>query len=71
MLIKKIIAVVDASFAAAKRKPEIDELTSQLRLTGSWLFSRFVIQLFQLRLSDHFKLTRQDRRVVWVVANMS
>ena len=27
------------------------------------------IQLFQLRLSDHFKLTRQDRRVVWVVAN--
>ena len=28
------------------------------------------IQLFQLRLSDHFKLTRQDLRVVWVVANM-
>ena len=25
------------------------------------------IQLFQLRLSDHFKLTQQDLRVVWVV----
>ena len=30
-----------------------------------------MIQLFQLRLSDQLKLTRQDRRVVWVVANQS
>ena len=31
----------------------------------------YSLQLFQLRLSDHFKLTRQDRRVMWVVVNMS
>ena len=31
----------------------------------------YSLQLFQLRLSDHLKLTRQDRMVMWVVANMS
>ena len=37
-------------------------------LEGASLVSVY-IQLFQLRLSDQLELTRQDRRVVLVVAN--
>ena len=54
----------------------------RVRTTGCLLFHKnmhataqghleTLYQLFQLKLSDHFKLTRQDRRVVWVVAYQS
>ena len=39
--------------------------------TGSASVVCMYIQLFQLTLSDRLRLTRQDRRVVWVVANQN